>query len=72
MKCLLVVVAWYARGIWADGYGEGGMPGYGTMPYGMQGLGFGAGEERNVSVLHHCCWTKSIEGDLAGKFHKTC
>ena len=28
------------------GMGRGGMPGYGTMPYGMQGLGFGAGEER--------------------------
>ena len=28
------------------GMGRGGMPGYGTMPFGMQGLGFGAGEER--------------------------
>jgi len=26
--------------------GRGGMPGYGTMPFGMQGFGFGAGEER--------------------------
>ena len=26
--------------------GRGGMPGYGTMPFGMQGFGFGAGEEK--------------------------
>ena len=30
----------------AYGPGRGGMPGYGTMPFGMQGFGFGAGEER--------------------------